>query len=126
MLDLPKATRSASEIEGEDGASSEPSTKKARTGSGLSALLPEPKKPAGLGGLKLPDPKTAGGVQQSSTPSIGLVPHVLKGKTKAVEKPEQATESSSKPEAVVPAPSEEEIQDGEADSAVLDFFGLGE
>jgi hypothetical protein len=135
VLDLPKATRSASELdtEGEhvNGTSGEPASKKARTGgSGLSALLPEPKKLAvpGLAGLKLPDPKISGMTGQdadASKSSTAFIPYTLKAKTKAAEKPVNVPAEVEEP-AAVRAVQAIQDEDEEPDAAVLDFFGLGE
>lgn len=129
VLDLPKATRSASELEGDDGqhanGSDEPAAKKMRTGGGLGALLPEPKKPAaGLGGLKLPEPKSAPILKESSKPSTSMIPHTLKSKNKAMPKPAEVPADAPATEAEQDDEAEPEAEP--ADSAVLDFFGLGE
>lgn len=126
VLDLPKATRSASELDNGSDSPNEtdgPVAKKARTaGGGLSALLPQPKKPAaGLGGLRLPEPKTVAIAPESSKPATNMVPHTLKGKTKAAPKPVPAFEEVP----LSTAQSEDAEEEEEADSAVLDFFGLG-
>jgi len=128
VLDLPKVTRSASELE--DGnespnGSDEPANKKARTtGAGLSALLPQPKKAAGLGGLRLPEPKKAAIAPESSKPATSMIPHTLKGKNKAVSKPVAKLEEASASTPVADE-AEQPEDDEEADSAVLNFFGLG-
>lgn len=129
VLDLPKATRSASELEdGNDSSNGteEPAAKKSRTvGGGLSALLPQPKIAAvGPGGLSLPAPKVASRAPESSKPATSMIPHTLKGKNKASEKPMAQPEASHS----TPVQAEDEQPDNqeeEADSAVLDFFGLG-
>lgn len=126
VLDLPKTTRSASELEDDNeqtnGGTDEPAAKKPRVAGGLGALLPEPKKPAaGLGGLKLPEPKSAPLLKESSKPSTSMIPHTLKGKSKPVVKAAETQQETPTEKA------DQDDQDGEpADSAVLDFFGLGE
>lgn len=126
VLDLPKTTRSASELEDDNdqtnGGTDEPAAKKPRVAGGLGALLPEPKKPAaGLGGLKLPEPKSAPVLKESSKPSTSMIPHTLKGKSKPVVKAPEAQQ-----ETAVEKVDEDEQEGEPADSAVLDFFGLGE
>lgn len=132
VLDLPKATRSASELE--DGhesvnGSDEPASKKPRTGGGgLSALLPQPKKAAGLGGLNLPEPKKASTAPESSKPATSMIPHTLKGKNKIAENPLVQAEKVAANGNVTQKSQiddEEQADEEEPDNAVLDFFGLG-
>lgn len=112
FLDLPKpSTSTTNKDDGQpDG---QPAAKKARTGgSGLGALLPEPKRQ-----VTAPATTVASSTNQSHNAAPSLLPHVLKGKAKSngvAAEQQFATEDQSTVAAQEEPPSAE----------VLDFFGL--
>ena len=112
-LDLPKPSSTTNREERQpDG---QPAAKKARIGgSGLGALLPEPKRQ-----VTAPATTVSSSASQSSNAAPSLLPHVLKGKTKANGVAVEQTPAREDQSTVA-------AQEEQPSAEVLDFFGLCE